>query len=153
MRTWLHPETFPHAKIAAMKALALDDSLAEAHTSLAFVTLYYDRGWANAEREFRRAIELNPNYANGPPLVRSSYRWKDAMRKPSRNRNAPGNSTRFRPLSLPGWVRGTSLRASTTGLSSSTETPSRWTPASFPCISCSDTRSSRSACTRRRSRS
>ena len=47
------------------KALALDDSLAEAHTSLAFVTLYYDRDWANAEREFRRAIELNPNYANG----------------------------------------------------------------------------------------
>lgn len=58
-------ETFPHAKVAVMKALALDDSLAEAHTSLAFVTLYYDRDWANAEREFRRAIELNPNYANG----------------------------------------------------------------------------------------
>jgi TolB-like protein/DNA-binding winged helix-turn-helix (wHTH) protein/Tfp pilus assembly protein PilF len=58
-------ETFPHAKAAAMKALSLDDSLAEAHTSLAFVALYYDRDWANAEREFRRAIDLNPNYANG----------------------------------------------------------------------------------------
>ena len=58
-------ETFPYAKVAVMKALALDDSLAEAHTSLAFVTLYYDRDWANAEREFRRAIDLNPNYANG----------------------------------------------------------------------------------------
>jgi tetratricopeptide (TPR) repeat protein len=58
-------ETFPYAKVAVTKALALDDSLAEAHTSLAFVTLYYDRHWANAEREFRRAIELNPNYANG----------------------------------------------------------------------------------------
>jgi TolB-like protein/DNA-binding winged helix-turn-helix (wHTH) protein/Tfp pilus assembly protein PilF len=58
-------ETFPYAKVAVRKALALDDSLAEAHTSLAFVTLYYDRNWANAEREFRRAIELNPNYANG----------------------------------------------------------------------------------------
>ncbi len=58
-------ETLPHAKLAVMKALALDDSLAEAHTSLAFVTLYYDRDWAKAEREFRRAIELNPNYANG----------------------------------------------------------------------------------------
>lgn len=58
-------ETFPHAKAAVIKALALDDSLAEAHTSLAFVTLYYDRDWVNAEREFRRAIELNPNYANG----------------------------------------------------------------------------------------
>lgn len=58
-------ETFPHAQVAARKALALDDSLAAAHTSLAFATLYYDRDWANAEREFRRAIELNPNYANG----------------------------------------------------------------------------------------
>ncbi len=58
-------ETFPYAKAAVTKALALDDSLAEAHTSLAFVTLYYERDWAGAEREFRRGIELNPNYANG----------------------------------------------------------------------------------------
>ena len=58
-------ETFPHAKTAVSKALSLDDSLAEAHTSLAFVSLYYDRDWTKAEREFRRAIDLNPNYANG----------------------------------------------------------------------------------------
>ncbi|HZQ50725.1 MAG TPA: winged helix-turn-helix domain-containing protein [Bryobacteraceae bacterium] len=58
-------DTFPQAKAAVRKALALDDSLAEAHTSLAFVTLYYDRDWAGAEQEFRRAIDLNPNYANG----------------------------------------------------------------------------------------
>ncbi len=58
-------ETFPHAKDAVNHALALDDSLAEAHTSLAFVSVYYDRNWEKAEREFRRAIELNPNYANG----------------------------------------------------------------------------------------
>ena len=58
-------ETFPHAKAAVTRALTLDDSLAEAHTSLAFVNLYYDRDWVGAEREFRRAIELNPNYANG----------------------------------------------------------------------------------------
>jgi TolB-like protein/DNA-binding winged helix-turn-helix (wHTH) protein/Tfp pilus assembly protein PilF len=57
--------TFPRAKAAVTKALSLDDSLAEAHTSLAFVSLYYDRDWAGAEREFRRAIDLNPNYANG----------------------------------------------------------------------------------------
>jgi len=37
--------TFPHAKVAVTKALSLDDSLAEAHTSLAFVSLYYDRDW------------------------------------------------------------------------------------------------------------
>jgi TolB-like protein/DNA-binding winged helix-turn-helix (wHTH) protein/Flp pilus assembly protein TadD len=58
-------ETFPHAKAAVTRALSLDDSLAEAHTSLAFVNLYYDRDWAGAEREFRRAIDRNPNYANG----------------------------------------------------------------------------------------
>jgi TolB-like protein/DNA-binding winged helix-turn-helix (wHTH) protein/lipopolysaccharide biosynthesis regulator YciM len=58
-------ETFPRAKAAVMKALALDESLAATHTTLAFVTFYYDRDWANAEREFRRAIDLNPNYANG----------------------------------------------------------------------------------------
>ena len=58
-------EAFPRARDAITKALSLDDSLAEAHTSLAFVTAYYDRDWAGAEREFRRAIELNPNYANG----------------------------------------------------------------------------------------
>jgi TolB-like protein/tetratricopeptide (TPR) repeat protein/DNA-binding winged helix-turn-helix (wHTH) protein len=58
-------EAFPRARDAITKALSLDDSLAEAHTSLAFVTAYYDRDWAGADREFRRAIELNPNYANG----------------------------------------------------------------------------------------
>jgi TolB-like protein/DNA-binding winged helix-turn-helix (wHTH) protein/tetratricopeptide (TPR) repeat protein len=58
-------EAFPRARQAILKALSLDDSLAEAHTSLAFVTAYYNRDWAGAEREFRRAIELNPNYANG----------------------------------------------------------------------------------------
>ena len=58
-------ETFPHAKEAVNRALTLDDTLAEAHTSLAFVSVYYDRDWEKAQREFRRAIELNPNYANG----------------------------------------------------------------------------------------
>lgn len=58
-------ETFPHAREAVNRALSLDDSLSEAHTSLAFVSVYYDRDWEKAEREFRRAIELNPNYANG----------------------------------------------------------------------------------------
>jgi TolB-like protein/DNA-binding winged helix-turn-helix (wHTH) protein/Tfp pilus assembly protein PilF len=57
-------ETFPQAKAAATKALRLDDSLAEVHTSLAFVSLYWDRDWTKADAEFRRAIELNPNYAN-----------------------------------------------------------------------------------------
>jgi len=59
----LPTEVMPKAKAAAEKALRLDDSLAEAHTSLGLVLFYYDLDWAAAEREFRRAIELNPSYA------------------------------------------------------------------------------------------
>ena len=54
---------FPKAKEYATKALQLDEQLAEAHASLAYVTFYYDRNRPEAEREFRRAIELNPSYA------------------------------------------------------------------------------------------
>jgi Flp pilus assembly protein TadD len=50
------------AKEAARKALALDETLAEAHTSLAFVLMHYDWNWRESEKEFRRAIELNPSY-------------------------------------------------------------------------------------------
>ncbi len=57
-------EAFPQAKEAVGKALELDPDLVEAHTTLAFINLYYDWDWAGAGREFRRAIELNPNYAN-----------------------------------------------------------------------------------------
>jgi len=56
-------EAFPRAKAAARKALEIDDSLAEAHTSLAFVMLAYDWDWAAAERTFKRAISLDPTYA------------------------------------------------------------------------------------------
>jgi TolB-like protein/DNA-binding winged helix-turn-helix (wHTH) protein/Flp pilus assembly protein TadD len=60
----LSPENaFPKAKAAARKALALDDGLAEAHTSLAFVSDLYDWDWQTAEREYKRAIALNPGYA------------------------------------------------------------------------------------------
>jgi TolB-like protein/Tfp pilus assembly protein PilF len=57
-------ETWPKAKAAALKALEMDDTLAEAHTSVAFTKLNYDWDWSGAEREFKRAIELNPNYDN-----------------------------------------------------------------------------------------
>jgi Tfp pilus assembly protein PilF len=58
-------ESFPQAKKAAIRALELDDGLAEAHTSLARYYENYDWDWPAAEREFRRAIELNPGYATG----------------------------------------------------------------------------------------
>jgi eukaryotic-like serine/threonine-protein kinase len=56
-------EAYPKAREAAMKALALDDTLAEAHTSLASIKGDYDWDWAGAEAEYRRAIDLNPSYA------------------------------------------------------------------------------------------
>jgi TolB-like protein/Tfp pilus assembly protein PilF len=56
-------ELMPKAKEAALKALALDPSLAAAHASLGQITAYYDYDFPTAEREYRRAIELNPNYA------------------------------------------------------------------------------------------
>jgi TolB-like protein/DNA-binding winged helix-turn-helix (wHTH) protein/Tfp pilus assembly protein PilF len=56
-------EALPKAKTAAMKALELDDSLSEAHTSLAFCLEGFDWDFLSAEKEFRRAIELNPGYA------------------------------------------------------------------------------------------
>ena len=56
-------EAYPRALAAARKAVALDDQSSEAHASLAFALFYGNWDTANAEREFRRAIELNPNNA------------------------------------------------------------------------------------------
>lgn len=55
-------EARPRAKAAAMKALEIDDSLAEAHTNLADTYLYYDWDFPKAQQEFLRAIAANPNY-------------------------------------------------------------------------------------------
>jgi TolB-like protein/DNA-binding winged helix-turn-helix (wHTH) protein/Tfp pilus assembly protein PilF len=56
-------DAFPRAKAAATKALALDDNLSEAHTSLAFIQDLYDWDWASAEKQYKRALALNPGYA------------------------------------------------------------------------------------------
>ena len=56
-------DAFPRAKAAATKALALDDDLSEAHASLAFIQDLYDWDWASAEKEYKRALSLNPGYA------------------------------------------------------------------------------------------
>jgi len=56
-------EARPKAKAAAIKALQIDDTLAEAHTTLADGLFYYDWEFSKAETEFKRAIEVNPNYA------------------------------------------------------------------------------------------
>jgi TolB-like protein/DNA-binding winged helix-turn-helix (wHTH) protein/Flp pilus assembly protein TadD len=56
-------EVMPKARTAALKALQIDDGLAEAHTSLALIAEMYDWDWQTAEKEYRRAIQLNANYA------------------------------------------------------------------------------------------
>ena len=61
-------ESFPRAKEAAQKAIQLDDSLAEAHTSLGYVLFNYDWNFEASEKQMRRAIELNPNYS-------TAYHW------------------------------------------------------------------------------
>jgi len=58
-------DCYPKAIAAAKKAIELDDTLAEAHTSLGMAICYYEFDFAQADREFQRAIELNPNYATG----------------------------------------------------------------------------------------
>ena len=64
-------DSMPEAKEASQKALALDDSLPQAHTELGEVYYLYEFKWADAENEFRRAIELNPDYA----LAHTDYGW------------------------------------------------------------------------------
>jgi tetratricopeptide (TPR) repeat protein len=56
-------EAIPKARAAALRAMQLDDGLAEAHTSLALIAENYDYDWQTAEKEYRRAIQLDPQYA------------------------------------------------------------------------------------------
>jgi len=65
------PEALPRAKAAALKALELDETLAEAHAVLAEVKLYYDWDWAGAEQGFQHALELNANLAT----AHAHYAW------------------------------------------------------------------------------
>ena len=62
-------ESFPKAKQAALKALEIDDNLAEAHSALGYVEYFFEWDWAAAEKEFQRAIEISPNY----PLAHLGY--------------------------------------------------------------------------------
>jgi TolB-like protein/Flp pilus assembly protein TadD len=90
-------DTYPKAKAAAQKALLIDDALAEAHTSLGFFYLMYDWNFAEAEREFKRAIKLNPGYANAHDgygfLLKATARSEEAIR-------ASRQAKKLDPLSL-----------------------------------------------------
>jgi serine/threonine-protein kinase len=65
-------ETFPKARDAAEKAIALDESLAEAHAALAFTRFQWEWDWAEAERGYRRAIDLKPDYG-------AAHQWYSSL--------------------------------------------------------------------------
>ncbi|HWS99282.1 MAG TPA: winged helix-turn-helix domain-containing protein [Pyrinomonadaceae bacterium] len=94
----LHPkEALQSAKIATLEALRLDGTLAEAHASLGYVRLF-DWDWSEAEKEYRRAVELNPNYA-------TAHHWY-ALYLTAMGRNAEAvaeikRAQELDPLSLP----------------------------------------------------
>jgi len=71
-----HGEFMPKARAAALKALELDETLAEAHTSLALIAENYDYDWPTAEKEFRRAIQLNPDYPTAHQWYAECLAWQ-----------------------------------------------------------------------------
>jgi len=79
MSTWYEgppSELMPKGRVAALKALQLDDTLAEAHTSLALIAENYDYDWRTAEREFKRAIQLDPGYATAHQWYAECLAWQ-----------------------------------------------------------------------------
>ncbi len=76
-------DALPKALTAARKALELDETLAEAHASLGWTTMVYEWDWAAAEREFQRALQLDPGYAPAHQwrayLLRVSARPEEAL--------------------------------------------------------------------------
>jgi|HubBroStandDraft_1064217.scaffolds.fasta_scaffold03062_3 TolB-like protein/DNA-binding winged helix-turn-helix (wHTH) protein/Flp pilus assembly protein TadD len=78
------------ARAAALRALQLDDSLPEAHAALALIVQNNDYDWQTAEKEFKRAIELNPNYATAHHWYAEHLTWRgrfdDALRESERAR-------------------------------------------------------------------
>jgi TolB-like protein/Tfp pilus assembly protein PilF len=91
-------DAMPKARAAALRALELDDTLAESHVSLALVRFFFDWDWLGAEQEFKRAIELNPNYATThhaySALLASTGRKQEAIAEAQR-------ALELDPLSIP----------------------------------------------------
>ena len=90
-------EALPRALAAAQKAVELDDSSAEAHNSLAFATYYWNWDAATADREFRRGLELNPNFVQGhhwyATFLMASARFPEALDQIEQARKLDPSST------------------------------------------------------------
>ena len=91
-------EVLPRARTALTQALDLDETLAEAHAANAYIRAYYEWDWRGAEREFRRALELRPNYADAyfsySRFLASRRRFDEAIAQ-------IGRAMELDPLSLP----------------------------------------------------
>jgi TolB-like protein/DNA-binding winged helix-turn-helix (wHTH) protein/Flp pilus assembly protein TadD len=83
-------EFAPQARAAAQRAVQLNDKLSEAHAALALIVQNHDYDWQGAEKEFKRAIELNPNYATGHHWYAEHLAWRgrfdEAFRESERAR-------------------------------------------------------------------
>lgn len=90
-------EAFPQAEAAANKALKIDDALAGAHAALAVVMLFFDWDWAAAEREFKRALKLNPNDATAHEYYAEYF---DTMGQPAEAIAEYQRARQLDPLSL-----------------------------------------------------
>jgi serine/threonine protein kinase/tetratricopeptide (TPR) repeat protein len=100
-------EAMPKARAAAMKALELDNTISEAHTSLANVKTFYEWDWSGAEKEYQRAIALNPNYATAYQW----YGWHLALTgRPDESLTQLKKAQEIDPLSIDiSWSLGASL--------------------------------------------
>jgi TolB-like protein/DNA-binding winged helix-turn-helix (wHTH) protein/cytochrome c-type biogenesis protein CcmH/NrfG len=90
-------EAFPMARTAAQKAIALDDSLAEAHTALADVHFLYEWDWNAAESAYRKAISLNPNSVQ---TLRSYSGFLIAMKRYPESATMAENARQIDPTSV-----------------------------------------------------
>ena len=87
----------PQARAAALRALELDDNLAEAHTALALIVQNHDWDWQTSEKEYRRAIELNPDYATAHQWYAEHLMWLGLFDEALRESDRAGQ---LDPLSL-----------------------------------------------------
>jgi tetratricopeptide (TPR) repeat protein len=82
---WSPRKAFPKAKAALLKSLELDETLAEAHSALGFAHLLYDWNFSEAEQQFKRALQLSPNYPNAHDgygfYLKAMGRCEEAIRK------------------------------------------------------------------------
>ncbi len=85
------------ARATALRALELDESLAEAHTSLALIRENYDYDWPGSEKEFQRAIQLDPQYATAHQWYAEFLSWQGRFEEAFAE---SGQARRLDPLSL-----------------------------------------------------